>query len=212
VQADADTLLPLAAELEGHPDNVTAALHGGLTFAAALDGLGKVLAWKARIEPPWKLVVVVPELGMPTRAARAVLPESCSRADAVHNLQRVALLAAQCASGRFAFVPELFDDRLHQPYRTARVPGLDACLKLRHPELFGICLSGSGAAVVAFARAAEHEIARRLVEEFAGHGVAAREFHVQVENRGARVVDDAAARKSRRQSAARVPAGSLGPW
>ncbi len=184
-EPDPATLLSLAAELDGHPDNVAAAYHGGLVFVATIPSANEVLTWKTTLPADLKLVVVVPEIAMPTREARAVLPEHYSRTDVVHNLQRVALLAAACGSGQYTLLPELFRDRLHQPYRTRSVPGLAACLELSHPSLLGVYLSGSGSSVLALAREAEEEIAFLLVQEFRRQGVGAKPFFLQPDNRGA---------------------------
>lgn len=179
-------VLRLAAEIEGHPDNVAAALHGGFVVAAAPQGAANVLVSKAEVSAALDFVAVIPEVPLPTEKARAALPAQYSRADVVGNLQRTALLAARFFSGG-ELSPELFRDALHQPYRSPLVPGIAECLAFRHPGLAGIFLSGAGSAVMAIARHSSAEIGAALVQEFQGKGTRARAVVLKADNRGARI-------------------------
>jgi homoserine kinase len=181
---DPEAVVELASEIEGHPDNVAAACHGGLVVAAQ-EGGGRVRVARAALPGNLELVAVVPDVELPTERARAVLPASYSRQDAIHNLQRVALLVATCFSGEYRLEPELFRDRMHQPFRAPLVPGLEACFEVRHPDLLGVFLSGAGSSVLAIARGSGEEIGERLVGEFRRHGVDARALRLKPENRGA---------------------------
>lgn len=181
---EAEAVVELATRIEGHPDNVAAAYHGGLVVAAQEAG-GRVRVARAALPEDLALVAVVPDFELPTERARSVLPPSYSRADAVHNLQWFALLVATCFSGKFQLDPELFADRLHQPYRAPLVPGLEACFAFRHPGLLGIFLSGAGSSVLAIARGSAAEIGERLASEFTRHGIRAQVFALKPENRGA---------------------------
>lgn len=144
-------LLSEATAFEGHPDNVAAALLGGLT-AACVGSDGKALG----VSSPWpdaiRFVTAMPDARVKTADARRVLPSELSRADAVFNLQRVALLLQAIHTGDTSVVSEALADRWHQPYRAAIVPGLSDALALRHPNLLGVCLSGSGPTVAALCR------------------------------------------------------------
>jgi homoserine kinase len=188
-EPDREEILRHAAEIEGHPDNAAAVVHGGLTFAAVEPGGGRVLFARTHLPEGVRLLAVVPATATPTREARAALPREYSRADAVHNLQRASLLAALCFSGASAqaIEPELFRDRLHQPYRAPSVPGLAECLEVRHPDLLGVCMSGSGSAALAFVRANEKEIAELLVAQFVAHGAAPTVLALHPELEGARI-------------------------
>ena len=178
-------VLRLAAEIEGHPDNVAAALHGGFVVAAAPQDAANVLVSKAEVSAALDFVAVIPEVPLPTEKARAALPAQYSRADVVANLQRTALLAARFFSGG-ELSPELFHDALHQPYRSPLVPGIAECLAFRHPGLAGVFLSGAGSAVMAIARHSSAEIGAALVREFQGKGTRARAVVLKADNRGAR--------------------------
>jgi homoserine kinase len=142
---DALTIDVLTA-IEGHPDNVTAAVLGGLV-AGCVDARGHVHAVPSRWPDAVRLVVATPALSLPTRTARAVLPTEVSRQDAIHNVQRVALLMQAVATGRVDMLREAFADRLHQPYRLCLVPGLAEVLALEAPGMLGAFLSGAGPSV-----------------------------------------------------------------
>lgn len=196
-----DQVLVLASEIEGHPDNVAAALHGGFVVAAAAGSAPGVLVAKASVSENLNFVAVIPEIPLPTEKARAVLPEQYSRRDVVGNLQRTALLAASFFSGG-ELSPELFADRLHQPYRSALVPGIAECLAFRHRNLAGVFLSGAGSAVMAIARRGAAEIGEALVGEFRRRGTNARALLLKADNRGARLSSSSSSRKlSAKQSA-----------
>jgi homoserine kinase len=95
-----------------------------------------------------------------------VLPEMISRGDAIFNVQRVAFLLEALRSGDFSLLHEALEDRLHQPYRAAIVPGLKEALELRHPSLLGVCLSGAGPSIVAMAQQHLDEISALLADIF----------------------------------------------
>ena len=170
---DDEHLAHAVAELEGHPDNALAAWYGGAVVAAhGDDGLTS-----ARFAPPAvAAVVVVPDIDLPTEAARALIPDEYGRADVVHNVQRAALLGAALASGRLDLLRAAVRDRLHQPYRAAMVPGLDEMLALDDPAVVAVALSGAGPSVLALVREQpdrQHpeRIGRALGAIFARHGV-----------------------------------------
>jgi homoserine kinase len=179
-------ILRLALDIEGHPDNVAAALHGGFVVATAPKEAANVLFAKADVSAALDFVAVIPDVPLPTEKARAVLPAQYSRADVVGNLQRTALLTARFFSGG-ELSPDLFRDALHQPYRSPLVPGIAECLAFRHAGLAGIFLSGAGSAVMAIARHSAGDIADALVAEFGRKGTHARAILLKADNRGARI-------------------------
>jgi len=163
-----DDLVRTVAELEGHPDNALAAWYGGAVIGAMdEDGLAS-----ARFAPPPVFaVVVVPEIALPTAEARALVPERYSRADAVHAVQRAALLGAALGSGRPELLRAAVRDRLHQPYRAAAVPGLTEMLDLDDPAIVAVALSGAGPSVLALVRDEPDRVGRTIAAIFARHGV-----------------------------------------
>ena len=143
-------MLNAACALEGHPDNASAALLGGLTACCQLpDGSVRAatFCWPASL----RFVVLTPSQCLSTKQSRAALPQSVPLADAVHNLQRVALLLHSLQTRDFSTLRHALSDRLHQPARQSIVAGLKEALELQHPDLLGVCLSGSGPSIVAFA-------------------------------------------------------------
>ncbi len=157
--------------LEGHPDNGVPAIVGGVVVAVAEDE--DVIY--ARFEPPAgvRAYVVVPDFSMPTREARAILPDAYPRRDAVYNVGHAALLGAAFASGNLALLRTAMRDRLHQPFRASFVPGLLEMIALAVPGLHGVALSGAGPSVIALAEP-ESDAGERVRAIFARHGVDAR--------------------------------------
>ena len=148
-----DDLIALAAPIEGHPDNVAAAIAGG--FTVALDGGSPLVR---RIEPPAGLgfVLVVPDHALGTEESRKSLRADVPRADAVYSLQRTALLVYALAQGDLEALPQALDDRLHQPDRADLTP-MFCALQAHLPRLgaFGCTLSGAGPSTLVWVRADE---------------------------------------------------------
>lgn len=141
-ELDAD-LLALATELEGHPDNVAAALHGGFVICA--DGTA------TRFDPPTGLeaIAVVPEQPVSTREARAALPAEVPLADAVHNVAHTALLTLGLARGDWDLVARGLHDRLHQSQRAPLFPrSYELALRARGLGALGATISGAGPTVL----------------------------------------------------------------
>ena len=179
-----EDLLTLANQREGHPDNVAAAWHGGFTVAVC-EG-DRVIAYSCPVPTDLQLALVVPNYALATKQARAVLPDQYSRADAIHNLQRGTILAAQFFSGKPDFRPEFFEDRWHQPYRAPLVPGLAEVLSIRDPALLGICLSGAGPSILAFVRAAAANVSEQVCRIMSQHGIECYPYFPAPDNRGAK--------------------------
>jgi len=179
-----EDLISLAAQLEGHPDNVAAAWHGG--FTVALQQGERVLAYSCPVPDTLKLVLVIPDYAVPTEKAREVLPREYSRADAVHNLQRGVSLVAQIFSGKTDIHRSFLDDRWHQPYRASLVPGLKEVLSLTHHDLLGVCLSGAGPSVLAFVHGDGVAVGEAIREVLAQKGVQAQSHVLAADNQGAK--------------------------
>lgn len=179
-----EDLVSRATELEGHPDNVAAAWHGGFTVSAQSEG--RVYSYSCPVPETLQFALVVPDYALPTQKAREVLPAEYSRADAIHNLQRAVVLAAQLFSGKTDLHRNFFDDRWHQPQRAPLMPGLREVLDYEHVALVGICLSGAGPSVLALARANAQGIGEEIRQIFQAHGVSAQATVVAADNLGAK--------------------------
>jgi homoserine kinase len=188
---DRATLLRHAVVLEHHPDNVTAALHGGFVVAAAVSAGSRlseeIIFHRNEISEELEFVAVTPDVPLPTEKARSVLPDKYSREDAVCNLQRTALLTAAFVAHR-GLTPELFRDRLHQPYRSPLIPGISDCLEFRHEGLLGVFISGAGSSVMAIVTENAESIGEELVHIFSRRGVNARAIYLKADNHGAQVL------------------------
>ena len=140
-------VLEEACRREGHPDNVAACFHGGMTVSAMRDG--KTTAATLGGGLGWRLVLALPAISLATEKARALLPPSYSRADAVENLQATALLVSAFALGRPDLLAAGTRDRMHQPYRMAACPLLASLLPLSGTGgIHSVTLSGAGPAVL----------------------------------------------------------------
>lgn len=146
-------LVALATQLEGHPDNVAAALLGGLVASTKIESENEIgaLALPLRVEKFPRLLVFIPDSELATSQARSVLPDAVSRADATFNVSRTALLMAALASGQWEVLGEALCDRLHQNQRAQLMPGFLPMLQaVREAGAYGATLSGAGPTVLAW--------------------------------------------------------------
>ena len=165
-------VLDEAARLEGHPDNVAACVLGSIV-ASAIDSGGVARTVRLNMPAHFGVGVVVPDFTLPTSHARSVLPDCYPRAEAIFNVQRAALLVAALATGSTSAFPAALEDKFHQPYRTALVPGLEDILKLRAPGLLGCTLSGAGPSILVFFERGYEPVCDLVRQVFALHGHAA---------------------------------------
>jgi homoserine kinase len=148
-QADADELLDAAARLEGHPDNVAAALYGGFTLALA-DADGGVALRRFRVPEAWIPVAFIPQRESRTLEMRAALPREVSHAAAARQAGRGALLAAAIVTSDAGLLRTAMADELHQPYRLPLLPGSAELIELAYDRgAAGACLSGAGPTILA---------------------------------------------------------------
>jgi len=186
LELSADKFFRYAFEFENHPDNITAARFGGFTVSAVAEN-GKVSFFRAPIAPKLKILLTVPEFRLETQKARAAIPRSLDLRDAVFNLQRSSLTVAALLRDEFHFLRESLRDRLHQPFRAPLIPGFEEILRLNQEELsglMGICLSGAGPSVLAFAEGNLDEIYSRIAAIFERYGLRSRRFELEVDNQG----------------------------
>ncbi|MGA8940042.1 MAG: homoserine kinase [Acidobacteriaceae bacterium] len=141
-----------ASRIEGHPDNVAACWYGGFTVSAAVgEAVEAATFGDFAATGGWELLLAVQPTSLATKKARALLPDSYSKADAIFNVQRTALLVAAFAQGRPDLLATAMQDRMHQPYRAEACPLLKTLLPLmQEPEIAGVALSGAGPSVLLF--------------------------------------------------------------
>src|SRR5258705_1890753 len=178
-----DTLLELATRAEGHPDNVAAALLGGLTVSCKTGE--RVVALSLPVPPAIRWVGLIPEIEGSTKEARAVLPDSVSRADAVFNLQRMGLLLGALSAGRLDLLPDALDDRLHQPQRWGLFPWLPAAVvAARGAGAVGGVLSGAGPSLPAPVAGPGDAVASAMEAALRASGIASRAVTLSVDVAG----------------------------
>ena len=177
-------LIDIAGGMEGHADNVSAAVLGGITVATpAGEGfVAEVLTSSI----PWSPVLFIPDAAAFTHVARAVLPQEIPMQDAIANISRSALLALALREQREDLLREAMRDRLHQPYREKLFPHLAPVIEAALcAGALGGCLSGAGPTILAFARpAGEDEVGRAMAAAAHACGVAGEFVAVRMAERG----------------------------
>ncbi len=159
-----DELLNIAAEIEGHPDNVSPAILGGFT----VNAMNKNEVFYVKQELPKDLVFAafVPPFELKTADARAVMPKEIPLKDAVFNLSRSALTAASVITGKYENLRLGAEDKLHQPYRISLIPGgekiISECYRKGALAAF---ISGAGSTMTAIFKGEKAKIVP-FMEEF----------------------------------------------
>jgi homoserine kinase len=147
---DRQGLLEVVAALEGHPDNAAPAVFGGFTAAGFVGS--EVRCIRVTLPSRIRLVTLIPDFEVSTPEARKRVPQTFSKADTIHILNRASLVTAAFATGRLESLRGCFDDRIHQPYRAPLIPGMDAILAAGvKAGAIGGWLSGSGSTLMCLA-------------------------------------------------------------
>ncbi len=156
-------LLEMAATIEGHPDNVAAAVMGGLQLVVTDEST--LYTIPVSVPAAIHAVLFIPQNRIATVDARAVLPQQLTVADAVHNMSRVGLLVAGMATNHPEYLDVATQDRLHQPFRQPLFPAMKLLMKAaRDAGALGAFLSGSGSTVLALAQGREMTVAYEMAE------------------------------------------------
>ena len=146
-----DELMALALKVENHPDNLSAAIHGGAVLTVFHDSIrGPFQCVQLPVPSDWRAVLFVPDQVSPTEEARALLPREVPRRHAIFNHSRVGLLVAAFLNGEPEHLGLAMQDRLHQPYRAELFPAMGRLMKsAAEAGAWGSCLSGAGPAILA---------------------------------------------------------------
>lgn len=187
-----DEVLLVATELEGHADNVAPALFGGFQVVVQ-DGCG-VSRVELPLPPDLEAVVLLPDLDMPTDESRKLLPRQISRADAVYNVGRAALLVAAVATGRLDALRVATQDRMHQPARAQLFPALfDVIEAALAAGALCAYLSGGGSAVLALTTGGASAVGEAMLAAAAARGTSGRYLVTAPRACGAQIVFDGSA-------------------
>ncbi len=180
-------LVQMATQIEGHPDNVTPALLGGITLAVPTnDGiLPRILTNSPKI----RAIVVVPELLLKTNTARGVLPPKITRREAVFNIAHVALLVEAFLKEEYQLLREGMLDQLHQNQRSRLIPGMHDTLKAAlDAGAYGAALSGSGPTLLALTPPeTETDVTEAMKTAFKKHSIQAQAYTLDIDTKGAQV-------------------------
>ena len=179
-----DEMLNIAVEIEGHPDNVSAAIFGGLTINC-FDAERKVHCTSVKIDSKLSVVACSPHFQVQTKEARKILPQQVSLKDAVTNIENAASLVAAMMNGRYNALRYVTAERLHEQYRATLIPGYAEVKKAAlNAGALSFNISGAGPTVFAFAIANQSEIAASMVAAFEQHGKKATSEIMSIENQG----------------------------
>jgi homoserine kinase len=182
-------MLELALSLEGHMDNIVPALIGGLTLAYKT---GKEEIKWTRIKTPLdlRIVLAIPEFTLNTGEMRKVLPQKVALPEAIFNLSRAALLVNALQNSDWKVLAEAMEDRLHQPYRTPFIPGIeDMFSQIKKTGLAGVALSGSGPSVVSLTKVGSEElISKTMKDAFLNAGIICRILVLEADLDGTKTV------------------------
>ena len=181
--ASIDEILCLATEIEGHPDNVAAALLGGLVVVVKNEN---ILLTRRFDVPDLHVAVVIPEIDLPTGVARAALPSQVPMKDAVFNLGRTVLVCDAIRTGNYDLLGQVMVDRLHQPYRLSLIDGSGQALQAAlQAGASAAAISGAGPGLIAFSSQAADKAAEAMAAVFAAHHIPSRKLLLSSSNQGA---------------------------
>ena len=185
-------LLEMAATIEGHPDNVAAAVLGGLQLVVSDQG-SRIYTAPIPVPPGLRAVLLIPERRIATVDARRVLPAQVPVSDAVYNMARAALLVAAMSGDHTEYLKIATQDCLHQPYRQSIFPAMKVIFPAALAAgALGVFLSGSGSAIMALTRGQEMTVAYEMFDAARLCGVPGRVEITQPTAQGAHPIPPAA--------------------
>jgi homoserine kinase len=189
LSAGSPTLIELAIDLEGHPDNVVPALLGGCRLAAShsqhpTESVICDVPWDEQVVP----IVAIPDFELSTQEARRVLPSEYSRADAIFNTAHLGLLVRGLATGQADWLRSALQDRIHQPYRQVLIPGYaDVQAAALAAGAYGLVISGAGPTLLSLSAADQvATINAAMVAAWATHGITAQALALRLDRQGTR--------------------------
>ena len=187
-QVEADELLELASRIEGHPDNVAAALYGGFTVALP-ESDGRVTLRRFRVPEAWIPVAFVTQRESRTHDMRAALPATVTHAAAARQAGHTALLATAVMTSDAGLLRTAMSDELHQPFRLPMLPGARDLIELAYDRgAAGACLSGAGPTVLAICDSPAS--AHAVEKAWNAAGVAGMATRLRFDTSGAKLVAD----------------------
>lgn len=180
-----EEILAVCNKIEGHPDNLSPAIYGGLT--ASLMSESVPYSVRYNIHPSLKFIALVPDFQLLTKNARSVLPDAVPFKDAVFNSSHLAVLLKALETGDKAVISVAMDDKLHQPYRRSLIKGYDEAEKLaRELGCIAFCLSGAGPTCLCLCD--KEDFAEQIKEKLHNAGFNWQILSLPIDNNGATVL------------------------
>lgn len=190
--ADEVALLSIACEIEGHPDNITPAIVGGLVISSQEED-GSVVYRKLNWPSEWAITVCIPDFELSTDIARSVLPKEVPMKDAIFNAQRLGMFIQAVNTTDSELMKLALHDKLHQPYRMKLVPGLDKIMdNLKHIDsVLGCVLSGAGSSILVISKKNDLDKIRSIVKDtWTDQNIKSDIRTLNIEQHGAQIVSN----------------------
>lgn len=184
-------ILNMAVQLEGHPDNVSPAILGGI-----ISGVVRKNEYfkYVKINTPknLKAIVAIPNFHLSTEKARNALPKEISFKDAIFNISRAALLTSALSSNKLDLLEVATDDKLHQDYRAKFIPGLKELFKeAKKAGAYSVTISGAGSSILALVKNDENiikKVSNAMKESFAKKKIESEIKVLNIPNKGIVVI------------------------
>lgn len=189
--ADETALLSIATEVEGHPDNVTPAIIGGLCLSSQEED-GSVVYSKLNWPAEWQITTCIPDYELATDISRSVLPSEVPLQDAVFNAKRMGMFVQAVNTKDENLMRLALQDKLHQNYRKKLIPGFEEIIEnLKHEEsVLGCVLSGAGPTILVISTKNNLEKIRSIVKDtWNGLNVKSEVLTLPIEPNGATILD-----------------------
>ena len=190
--ADESALLSIATEIEGHPDNVTPAIVGGLVISS-LENDGSIIYRKLDWPQDWAITVCIPDVELATEISRSVIPKEIPIQDAVFNLKRMGMFVQAVTKEDSELMKLALTDKLHQPYREKLVPGLKELNEaFKHEDdVLGCVLSGAGSSMLIISRQKAVEKVHSTTQEIMDNlNIKADIRTLKIEENGATIISE----------------------
>ncbi|MBQ3379405.1 MAG: homoserine kinase [Clostridia bacterium] len=181
-------LIDLAASLEGHPDNTTPCITGGLCFCIYENG--KVSYKRITIGRKVMFCALVPDFRMKTSKSRTLIPHRVSHSDAVYNTARAAYLASAFYEHDFEALRFALSDKLHQPYRLPHIEGAGEVMEVLNSfEPYGVYLSGAGPTIMAISEASDRSFVKKVRGALKERGIGWRVLPLFSDSHGIKILN-----------------------
>lgn len=183
-----DALINLACKIEGHPDNTTPAVLGGLTVSA-MDA-GKVFSVGTQVSERFRFALLIPSFQLKTEQSRAALPAKYSKKDAIYNLSRSALMVASLSSGKAENLRVAVQDKLHQPFRADLIENCSEIFEMTYQNgSLGTYISGAGPCIMSIIESENTAYYERMMNQLHEHGILGWKLEVlETDREGAQIL------------------------